>query len=72
MRRAITAEDKLKLIIREIGLRYRVYRYRVVDGKMSQRIADREIAVLEAIAGDYRELAIKERVKGGLYDRALA
>lgn len=46
--------DKLKSVERELGFRRRVYPRRVGDGKMKQADADREIAIFEAIAKDYR------------------
>jgi hypothetical protein len=41
---------------RELKLRHRVYRNRVDTGRMSQREADRQIAMMEAIAAKLREL----------------
>lgn len=49
-----TPADKLKAVTREIGQRKFVYPRRVADAKMKQADADREIAVMEAIAADYR------------------
>ncbi len=57
-----TAEDKLKSVERELGFRRRVYARRVSDQKMTQKQADREIAIFEAIASDYREKAEGERL----------
>ncbi len=57
-----TAEDKLKSVERELGFRRRVYKRRVDDQKMTQKQADREIAIFEAIASDYREKAEGERL----------
>ena len=47
-------EDKLKTAEREVKMRRRVYPRFVEEGKMSQVQADREIAIMEAIAEDYR------------------
>ena len=49
-----TDEDKLKAAEREVKMRRRVYPRWVADGKMTQVQADREIAIMEAIAEDYR------------------
>jgi hypothetical protein len=51
---AYTREMKLKAIEREIGYRKRVYARRVGEQKMTQKQADYEIGVFEAIAADYR------------------
>lgn len=50
--------DKLKALERELGYRRRVFPRRVAEGKMKQADADREIAIFEAIAADYRTRAI--------------
>jgi hypothetical protein len=50
-------EEKRKCAEREVKLRRRVYRNRVLTGRMTQAFADREIAIMEAIAEDYRALA---------------
>ena len=60
--RMFTADDKLKAIEREIGYRRHVYPRRVMDKKMTQELADKQIAVMEAIAEDYRTAASKERL----------
>jgi hypothetical protein len=49
-----TREMKLKAIERELGFRKRVYARRVDEKKMTQKEADYEIGVFEAIAEDYR------------------
>ena len=46
--------DKLKAIEREIALRKSAYPRFIASGKLKQAVADREIAVMEAIANDYR------------------
>jgi hypothetical protein len=45
---------------REVGLRQRVYPGRVFTGRMSQREADRQLAMMQAIAARLRELAQAE------------
>ena len=57
-----TADDKLKAVEREIGYRKYVYPRRVMDKKMTQETADAQIALMEAIADDYREAAKKDRL----------
>jgi len=57
----VSDRDKLKCVEREIAMRKLVYPSRVRAGKMSQREADHEIRMMEAIAQDYRE-------KVGQYD----
>lgn len=54
MSESISPADKLACIEREIGYRKRFYGDMVKSGRMLQRFADREIAVMEAIAEDYR------------------
>jgi hypothetical protein len=49
----ITIYDKLACVQRELRMRREVYPRRVVNKKMSQAQADREIAVMEAIVDDY-------------------
>jgi hypothetical protein len=50
-------EDKLKCAERELKQRYRVYTRRVDNGTMTKAQMDREIALMEEIAADYRALA---------------
>lgn len=57
-----TAQDKLEAVERELAFRRRVYERRVADGKMTQQLADRQIAVFEAIADDYDQKAAGERL----------
>jgi hypothetical protein len=57
---------KLACVEREIQMRYGVYPSRVRQGLMPKAMADREIAIMQAIAQDYRE-----KVRGpGLFDSA--
>lgn len=48
-----TREMKREAIERELKYRRSVYARRVSDGKMSQKAADYQIAVFEAILEDY-------------------
>ena len=48
-------EQKREAILREITFRERVYERRVAEGKMSQKFADEQIAIFEAIAEDYED-----------------
>ncbi len=57
-----TAQQKLDAVDRELGFRRRVYARRVAEGKMTERLADEQIAVFEAIAEDYRPQAAAERL----------
>lgn len=59
---AFTAQQKLESVRREIGYRRRVFPRMVETGKFSQAFADREIAVMEAIATDYEQAAAKLRL----------
>ena len=52
--RVFTPREKLEAVEREIGMRRKVYPRWVLLKKIRQDTADREIAVLEAIAEDYR------------------
>lgn len=57
-----STSDKLIVVERELKMRRRVYPRRVADGRMTQPQADFEIAVMEAIAEDYRAIEQKERL----------
>lgn len=52
---------------REVGFRSHVYRSRVAAGKMPQATADREIAMMQAIADKLRTEADADRAKGDLF-----
>jgi hypothetical protein len=56
------AEQKLQAIRREIRWRSRVYPNRLQTGRMSQKEADYELAVMGAIEADYEKEADKERL----------
>jgi len=49
-----TDAEKLATVLREIGFRKRVYPGLIRANKMTQADADREIAVMKAIAEDYK------------------
>lgn len=53
-KRTFTAREKAEAIVRELTLRRYVYPRRIAAKKMKQETADREIAVMEAILGDYQ------------------
>jgi hypothetical protein len=55
-----TLTDLVACAEREVAMRRRVYPRRVHDRKMSQQLADAEIAKMEAIAEKLRELAESE------------
>jgi hypothetical protein len=57
-----SAQEKHRELLREIEMRKSVYPRRVMSGSMSQRQADRQIAILQEIAEDYRTLADRERL----------
>lgn len=58
----ITNADKLACAERELKLRKHVYENRVLTGRMSAGKAAHEIAAMEAICGDYRAAAEKDRL----------
>ena len=58
----IPAVEKLKAIEREIAMRRMVYPRRVSENKMTQRQADYQLAVMEAIRDDYMKLAKEEQL----------
>lgn len=55
-----TAADKLACVKRELGYRIRVYKRLVAEGKLSERQAQREIAIMGAIVDDYSEVVKRE------------
>ena len=58
----ITDDDRVKCIEREVILRRRVYPRFVQTGKMTQKKADQEIAVMESILNMMKNLkAMNER-----------
>ncbi len=52
---------------REVGFRVGVYGRRVEAGKMSKATADREIAMMQAIASKLKEEAEDAAAKGDLF-----
>lgn len=62
----ITAREKADCAEREVKMRRRVYPRWVADGRLTQGIADRQIAIMDAIAADYRAQAEAEEAKGRL------
>lgn len=53
-----TATEKYRCAKRELGQREHVYPRRIEAGKMTRRLADREIALMKEIMADYRAAAI--------------
>lgn len=45
----ISIEQQIACVRREIGYRERVYARRISDGKMTQKLADRELAAMRAV-----------------------
>jgi hypothetical protein len=61
-----SAREKAECAEREARQRRRVYARLVFNGRMSQGMADVQIALMEAIAADYAALAEKEEAEGRL------
>lgn len=57
MTRPFSNREKMDCARREVALRRNVYKLRVAQGRTSQATADKQIALMEAIADDYRKLA---------------
>lgn len=57
-----TNTDKYECAQREVRQRARVYPRLISTGRMSQEKADRETALMKAIAADYEKLALTERL----------
>lgn len=57
-----TAKQKREAVEREIKYRRRVFPRMVQNEKMTQRLADEQIAVMVAIAADYAALEPAERL----------
>lgn len=57
-----TAEQKRKAVERELSFRRRVYPRWVESNKMTQRQADEQIAIFEAIRIDYGNAEQAERL----------
>ena len=50
-----TTADKLKEVERELYFRRRVYKGMIERNQMTRKTADKQIAIMEAIAEDYRQ-----------------
>ena len=57
-----TAAEKHRAVLREIEMRKSVYPRRVMAGQMSQSQANRQVAIMEAIAADYAKQMQGERL----------
>jgi hypothetical protein len=57
-----TAEQKKKAVERELTFRRRVYPRFIEQKKMTQKLADEQIAIFEAIRDDYTAAEGKERL----------
>jgi hypothetical protein len=57
-----TAEEKRDCAHRELKQRERVYTRWVLEGKMTQQLADRQIGLMREIMMDYEALASKDRL----------
>lgn len=57
-----TFTEKLEAVDRELKYRRRVYPRWIEAEKMTQALADRQIAVMEAIRADYAIWAQRERL----------
>ena len=55
-------EDKFNECSREVLMRTRVYPRVVAKGQMKQENADRQIAIMRAIADDYQRMLHGERL----------
>lgn len=62
MTTTFTAADKQAAAEREAKMRRRVYPRWIAEGRMTQTMADRGIAIMDAIAADYAEKARGERL----------
>jgi len=58
--RVFTAAEKRREAEREVSQRLYIYARMVTEGKLTQVEADRRIAIMEAIAEDYRAQGEKE------------
>ena len=54
--------DKLRCLERELRMRRQCYPGFIARGRMDEKQARREIAVLEAIIADYRELSREQQL----------
>lgn len=58
---AVSLEEQLACVEREISMRERVYRRWVEEKRMTQKLADRELALMKAV----RETLVKVQSTGG-------
>lgn len=63
-----TATEKLNCVQRELKYRIRVYARLVAEGKLSERQASREIALMAAIVDDYTKVVARETPQLNLGD----
>ena len=57
-----STQDKLAPIERELAYRRKVFARRVENGSMTRELADRQIAIFEAIRDDYAKAEKEERL----------
>lgn len=62
MKIIFTAKQKHDAIKRELSYRQYIYPKRIAHGNMSQKLADYQIGIFEAILQDYIEAEKKERL----------
>ncbi len=60
--KGFTNAEKLECVERELNYRRRVYANRVATHRMTQTLADRQVALMEDIMRDYVLLASRERL----------
>lgn len=63
---AFSAREKMRAAQREAGFRRRVYTRLVEQGRMNQKKADEEIALMDEIAAEYGAAAEAEEKAGRL------
>lgn len=61
-----TTQEKIKEIERELKMRQKVFPTWVLQGRVSQSIADKRIKIMEEILADYQEKAKQEDKQGVL------
>lgn len=62
----VTTKEKLDCVRRELKLRRSLYPRWIENEKISQDVADREIAIMAAIEADYQREADAEAAQGRL------
>lgn len=62
----ITTADKLKEAKRELAQRRRVYPRLIEKGSLTREAADRQTAIMQAIADDYEARVKAEQPQGSL------